>query len=71
MKLELYVENGAPLLVFPQEMNPNKTMECYRENEGHSCASRAYLRSLKKPQTAEETRRAWQLLAHYAGLPGI
>lgn len=70
MKLELYIEQGAPLLVFPQQIERDKTMLCYSMREEHASASRAYLRRLKKPETAEELRACWRLLAFYAGLPG-
>lgn len=71
MKLELYIEQGAPLLVFPQQMERDKSMTCYSMREGHASASRAYLRSLKKPETVEELRACWRMLVHYAQMPGI
>lgn len=70
MKLELLMENGRPLIVFPDQLERDKTILVYTTTDGHSSASRAYLRRLKKPETAEEIKRCWQLLAFYAGLPG-
>lgn len=70
MKLELYIENGAPLLVFPQQINSDKSVMGYSVQYGHTRHRRAYLRTLPPPQTRAEHDAAWQLLAHYAQLPG-
>lgn len=70
MKLELYIEHGAPLLVFPQQIERDKSLTCYSMREGHASAARGYLRTLKRPQTREELRACWGLLKHYAQQPG-
>lgn len=70
MKLELYIEQGHPLLVFPQQVERDKTMVCYSMREGHASAARGYLRTLKRPQSREDMRACWVLLKHYAQIPG-
>ena len=66
MKLEIHIEQGAPILFFTDIENRDKTIDCYTMREEHSSAARAYMRSLKKPATREELRAAWALLASYA-----
>lgn len=69
MKLEIYIEDGKPLLVFPEVITRSKTIQSYRIRDGRILLSRAYLRSLETPQSAEEIKSAWAMLAHYATLP--
>ena len=64
MKLELLLEDGKPIIVFSDHQNHNKTLLVYTF-EGHVNASRAYLRSLKKPETAAEQNLCWQFLKNY------
>ena len=66
MKLEIRIEAGAPILFFHDIENRDKTIDCYTMREEHATASRAYMRSLKKPATPEELRAAWALLGSYA-----
>ena len=68
MKIEVYIEHGEPLIVFPQQINANKTIGVYSRSEGHAQATRAYLRTLAMPQTAEETKAAWRVLKWYASI---
>lgn len=68
MKIEIYIEDGAPLLVFPKDIQRDKTMVCYSVREGHSNASRGYLRTLAMPETAEEIKAAWLVLSRYTEL---
>lgn len=66
MKLELRIEQGAPILFFHESENRDKSIDCYTMRAEHATASRAYMRSLKKPATVEELRAAWALLRSYA-----
>ena len=68
MKLEIYIEDGQHLIVFPQQINRDKTVNCCSQRDGHTQATRAYLRTLAMPQTAEETKAAWRALAWYAAI---
>lgn len=68
MKIQILIEDGAPLLAFSDRENHNKTLEVYSVKEGHSTATRAYLRSLTKPQTEDEILSCWRLLHRYANL---
>ena len=66
MKLEIRLEQGAPILFFHDSENRDKLIDCYTLRDEHNTATRAYMRSLKKPSTREELRAAWALLASYA-----
>ena len=66
MKIEIYIEDGTPLIVFPQQINRDKTVNCCSQRDGHTQATRAYLRTLAMPQTAEETKAAWRAIGNYA-----
>ena len=66
MKLEIRIESGAPILFFHDSENRDKTIDCYTLRDEHSSATRAYMRSLKKPSTREDLCAAWALLASYA-----
>lgn len=68
MKIEIYMEDGQPLIVFPQLINYDKTVSVYSQTEQHSSATRGYLRTLKQPETKEEIAAAWRALAWYAAL---
>lgn len=65
MRIEILIEDGRPLLVFPDDIQRDKTVTVYGR-EGHSAASRAYLRKLTSP-TPEQMESAWRELAAYAG----
>ena len=66
MKIEIYIEHGKPLLVFPAVINSDKSVMGYSEQYGHTRHKRAYLRTLAMPQTAEETKAAWRAIGNYA-----
>jgi len=68
MKLELRLEDGKPILFFTDIENRDKKIDCYTIREQHGISSRAYMRSLPKPETAEQKNAAWALLKHYADL---
>lgn len=70
MKLEFYIEQGAPLLIFPEVINSDKSVMGYSEKHGHTRHKRAYLRTLPPPQTRAEHDEVWRLVAHYAQLAG-
>lgn len=64
MRIEILIEDGRPLLVFPDEIQRDKTVTVYGR-EGHSTASRGYLRKLAQP-TAVQMESVWSELACYA-----
>ena len=66
MKLEIRIEAGGPILFFHDIENRDKSIPCYTKYYEHGTATRAYMRSLAKPTTAEELRAAWALLGLYA-----
>lgn len=68
MKIQILIEDGAALLAFSDRENHNKTLDVYSQTEGHSTATRAYLRSLAKPKTEDEILSCWRLLHRYANL---
>lgn len=68
MKLEILIEDGKPLIVFSQEINRDKTINCCSQQDGHTQATRGYLRTLPAPQTREEIRAAWRALKWYASI---
>lgn len=69
MKIHVKIEDGAPLLVFPDNMNRDKSIGVYSEKDGHSSASRAYVRKLKAPETEAELLAAWKAVEGYAKIP--
>ena len=66
MKIELRLEDGKPIIFFPDEMKLDKTISCYCENGQNATSSRAYMRSLKKPSTHEQMADCWRLLHNYS-----
>ena len=64
MRIEVLIENGRPLLVFPDDIQRDKTVTVYGR-EGHSTASRAYLRKLTSP-TPAQMEIAWREMQCYA-----
>ena len=65
MKLEILIENEKPLIVLSDNINRDKTIDVYSVSDGHATATRAYLRTLRKPETLQEYRAAWLELAAY------
>jgi hypothetical protein len=68
MKLEIRLEDGKPIIFFTDALNQSKNIQCYSMADQHNHASRGYMRSLPKPETAHEKNMAWDLLKHYAML---
>lgn len=70
MKIEARLETIAgqlvPVLFFPDEIERDKTIAAFSEREGHSSASRAYMRQCKKPSTEAEYLACFQVLKRYA-----
>lgn len=66
MKIIVKMEDCKPVLFFPEEQNDDKTIQCFSTTDGHAPANRAYMRSLKAPQTKDELLRAFLVLARYA-----
>lgn len=66
MKIIIKMENGAPILFFPEETESNGAIGCYSPRDGHGSASRAYMRGLENPATKDEIVRCCQALAQYA-----
>ena len=69
MKIHVKMEDGAPLLIFPEIVNRDKTVEVYSQKQGHCSASRAYLRRLKNPETEADLLAAWKAVEGYAKIP--
>ena len=68
MKLQILIESEKPLLILSDRIDRNKKIAVYRSGHGASTAQRAYLRTLRTPQTAQELAACWRLLADYAGI---
>lgn len=68
MKIEIYMEDGKPLIVFADQINGDKTVNCCSQQDGHTQATRAYLRTLPRPETREQLRAAWHALKWYASI---
>lgn len=66
MKIEIRMENGEPILFFPDdEAGAPNLIACYTEKEQHNEAQRAYMRRLKKPCSDSERLLCWQVLRRY------
>jgi len=69
MKIEARLETIAgrvsPVLFFPNEVEKDKTIAAFSEIEGHSTASRAYMRQCKPPATESEYLACFQVLRRY------
>lgn len=65
-RLETIAGKLAPVLFFPDEVERDKTIAAFSEREGHSSASRAYMRQCKKPSTEAEYLACFQVLKRYA-----
>lgn len=67
MKIDIRMEDGRPVLFFPDETGANRRVPFFSLTDGHGEACRAYMRRLPKPATPAEKLRAWQALRIYAG----
>lgn len=66
MKIEILIENGKPLVVFPEQLERDKSIVCYSQTDSHVSAARAYLRTLKKPaQGSADELASWRALRAY------
>ena len=66
MKIQAYIErDGGILLAFLDEIGLDKSISVWTLRESHAQASRAYLRSLRKPATETEVKQAWRALRSY------
>jgi hypothetical protein len=69
MKIEARLETIGgqlvPVLFFLDEVQPDKTIAAFSESEGHSTASRAYMRQCKPPATESEYLACFQVLRRY------
>lgn len=65
MKIHAKIEDGRPLLVFPDEISADKMIGCYSPSEGHCLAARSYLRSLQYPKTAAENLACKKAIHEY------
>lgn len=65
MKIEFRIEDGAPMLVFPDEVERDKSISVWTEKGEHASAQRAYLRTLRRPETEAEKRASWRVLRYY------
>lgn len=69
MKIETRLETIGgqivPVLFFPDEVERDKTIAAFSEREGHSTASRAYMRQCKPPATESEYLACFQVLRRY------
>jgi hypothetical protein len=68
MKLDIRMEDGAPIIFFVDDMSEDKSIPCYNKKESHNYVSRGYMRRLCKPETESEVKKSWELLAEYARL---
>lgn len=66
MRIIVKFEEGRPILFFPDDVERDKSISCWRESEEHSSAQRAYMRALPDPATPEQRAQAWRVLARYA-----
>lgn len=66
MKLELKIEDGKTIIVFPEDIERDKTISVFSTQDGHSSAARSHIRQLRKPESQQELREAWQLLSNYS-----
>jgi hypothetical protein len=64
-RLETIGGQLVPVLFFPDEVERDKTISAYSESEGHSSASRAYMRQCKKPSSEAEYLACFQVLRRY------
>jgi hypothetical protein len=65
VKLESIKGQLVPVLFFPDEIERDKTIAAFSESEGHSSASRAYMRQCKKPSSEAEYLACFQVLRRY------
>lgn len=69
MKIEARLEQSAggfyPVIFFPDCVAHDKTIEAYTPTDGHTTATRAYMRQCKKPESPQEYAEVFDCLAQY------
>lgn len=66
MKIELRIEDGKPIIFFTDEVERDKSINCWTVQTEHATASRAYMRQLEKPVTHDQQIACWRALNHYS-----
>lgn len=66
MRIIIKMEDGRPVLFFPDETGADRHIPCFSDVDGHCTAARAYMRSLPAPQTPADRVKAWRALQAYA-----
>jgi hypothetical protein len=66
VRIEIRIEDGAPIIFLLSEIENDHRVNCYTTKEQHSSATRAYMRSLPKVEKRPDILRAWALLETYA-----
>ena len=72
MKIELRLaSDGQPVLFLPDDSRADDRhrLTCYTRKDGHSTASRAYMRRCANPATRAELAACCALLVEWARLP--
>jgi hypothetical protein len=65
VRLETIGGKLVPVLFFPDEIERDKRISVFSEQEGHNLASRAYMRQCKKPSSEAEYLACFQVLRRY------
>jgi hypothetical protein len=69
MKIEARIESiggkAYPVIFFPDEVERDKTIGAYSPREGHTSASRAYMRKCKKPESPQDYAEIFAALGRY------
>ena len=65
MKIDIRIEDNAPIIFL---IDNNGYIIGFNKKEGHVSASRAYMRSLKKPDNRNHILESWRLLAQWANI---
>jgi hypothetical protein len=66
MRIEIRIEDDRPILFFPDEVQNDKTINCWTVHAEHATASRSYMRGLAKPTTPEQLKSCWRALNIYS-----
>ena len=65
VRLEMIRGQIVPVLFFLDEVERDKTIGAFSEQDGHNSASRAYMRQCKKPSSEAEYLACFQVLRRY------
>ena len=68
MKIDIRMEDNEPILFFLDIDidSKNNLIQCFNHKEMHNQASRAYMRSLKKPISNDDILKSFRLLKFYS-----